>query len=138
MLAWSLLSPRFLTNEIMLNIMQNFKFDYSKTNFRPTGVYISSSISRTLHKFSMGFFSMYRGVLGLKSYTSILRKNGSFTYKTCCSLTALFVKTKINFLRCNFGNNQIKIPSIIFSYSQMGVKNNQKLQTLLLHLSHST
>ena len=72
--------PWVLANNIMLNIMQNFKF-FSKTNFRPTGV--------------------------LKNDTSILRKNDWFSNKTCCCLTALFLKTKIYFCHCNFVNKQI-------------------------------
>ena len=36
------------------------------------GVYVWSSIFRTLHNFSKGFFSMYRGTLEVKNYTSIL------------------------------------------------------------------
>ena len=44
-----------LTNEIMLNIMQNFK-----------STYVLSSISETLYNFSTGFFPMYRGILKLK------------------------------------------------------------------------
>ena len=76
-------------------------------NFGPTGVYVLSSIYRILHNFSTGFFSMYRGVLELKNDTGISRKNGSFTNKMCCSLSALFVETKIYFFRCNFGNKQI-------------------------------
>ena len=75
-----------LTNKIMLNIMQNFKFDSSKTNFRLTGVYVLSSISKILHNFSTGFFPMYRGILELKNDTSILHKNGLFSDKTCCGL----------------------------------------------------
>ena len=59
---------------------------------------------------------MYRGILELKNDTSILYKNGSFIYKTCCTLTGLFVKTKIYFCYYNSGNKQIKIPSIFFSY----------------------
>ena len=46
--------PWALTKEIMLNITQNLIF--SKTNFRPTGVYDLSSITRTSHNFSTGFF----------------------------------------------------------------------------------
>ena len=92
--------PWALTNEIMLNIMQNLKFGFLKTNFRPTGVYVLSSISKTLHNFSTGFFPMYRGILELKHDTRILRKNGSFSNKTCCGLTAFFLKTKIYFCRC--------------------------------------
>ena len=89
---------------------------FSKTNFGPTGVYILSSISRTLHNFSKGFFSLYSGILELKNDTSILRKNGSFANKRCCGLAALFVKAKIYFCHCNFTNKQTKIPSIVFSY----------------------
>ena len=59
---------------------------------------------------------MYRGILELKNDASTLRKNGSFANEMCCALTALFVKTKICFYRCNFGNKQIKIPSIVLSY----------------------
>ena len=73
----------------------------------PTALYVLSSISRTLHNFSTGFCSIYRGILELKSNDSSLLKNGSFPNKTCCFLTALFVKTKIYFCRCNFGNKQI-------------------------------
>ena len=50
---------------------------------------------------------MYRGILKLKN-ASILLKNASFANKTCCGLTALFVKTKIYFCRCYFANKQIK------------------------------
>ena len=39
---------------------------------------------------------------------SILPKNGSFSNKTCCGLTALFLKTKIYFCHCNFVNKQKK------------------------------
>ena len=50
-----------------------------------------------------------------KKGSSFLRKNGSFANKTCCGLTALFIKTKIYFYRCNLANKQInKIPSIAF------------------------
>ena len=76
-------------------------------NFRPTGVYVLSSISETLYKFSTGFFPMYKGILELKNDTRILCKNGSFVNKTSCGLTALFLKTKIYFSRCNFVNKQI-------------------------------
>ena len=79
---------------------------FSKTNFSPTGVYVLSSISKTLHNFSTGFFPMYRGILQLKYDTSILCKNGSFSNKTCCGLIALFLKTKIYFCCCNFVNKQ--------------------------------
>ena len=60
---------------------------------------------------------MYRGTLEPKKYTNILRKNGSFSNKTSCGLTALFLKTKIYFCCCNVGNKQIKkIPTIFCSY----------------------
>ena len=76
-------------------------------NFKLTGVYVLSSISVTLHNFSTGFFPMCRRVLELKNDTSILCKNGSFSNKTCCSLTALFLKMKNHFCCCNFVNKQI-------------------------------
>ena len=78
--------------------MQNFKFDFLKNKFRPNAVYVSSSISKTLHNFSMGILPMYRGILELKNDTSILRKNGWFSNKTYCSLTALFLKKKFTFV----------------------------------------
>ena len=49
---------------------------------------------------------MYKGILELKSNTSILRKNGSFANKMCCGLNALFLRMEIYFCRCNFGNKQ--------------------------------
>ena len=100
--------------------MQNFKFYFLENEFQVDRVYLLSSISRTLHNFSTGLFSMYRGRLKLKNVTSILHKNGSFANHTCCGLTSLFVKTKIYFCRhCNFVDKQIKkIPSIVFSFSQ--------------------
>ena len=76
-------------------------------NFQPTGLHVLSSVPRTLHNWSTVFFPMYRGTLELKNHASILRKNGSFSYKPCGSLTALFVKTKIYFCRCKCGNKQI-------------------------------
>ena len=80
---------------------------FSKTNFELTGMYVLSSVSRTLQNFSTGYFSMYRGILELQNDTSILRENGSFANKTCFGLTALFVKTKIYLYRFNFANKQI-------------------------------
>ena len=88
-----------LANQIMLNISIS-----SKTNFGLTGVYILSSISRTLHNLCMGFISLYRGVSELKNDTSILRKNGLYANKRCCDLTALFLKTKIYFCHYSFAN----------------------------------
>ena len=58
--------PWALTNEIMFNIMQKFNFDFPKTYFRLTGVYVLGSISKTFQNFSTGYFPMYRGILGLK------------------------------------------------------------------------
>ena len=79
---------------------------FSKPKFSPTGVYVSSSISKTLLNFPTGFFPMYREILELKNDTSILHKNGSFSNKTCCGFTALFLKTKIYFCCCNFASKQ--------------------------------
>ena len=104
---WALTSPgrwRMKSCWIWFKILNLI---FSKTNFRSTEVYVLSSISKTLHNFSTRFFPMYRGILELKNDTSILRKNGSFSNKTCCGLTALFLKTKIYFCRCNFVNKQI-------------------------------
>ena len=52
--------PWALTNEIMLNIMQNLNLIFSKMNFRLTGVYILSSISKTLNNFSAGLLPLSR------------------------------------------------------------------------------
>ena len=69
MLIWSLLSPgRCWISCKTLNLI------FSKTNFWPTGLYVLSSISKILHNFSTGFFSMYRGILELKNDNRILRK----------------------------------------------------------------
>ena len=38
--------------------MQNIKSDFLETNLGPTGMYILSSISRTLNNFSTRFFPM--------------------------------------------------------------------------------
>ena len=70
--------PWVLANEIMLNKMQNFKFDFLENEFWLTGVYVSSSISRTLHKFFMGFFSMY---------TVSFYKQRFFSAQSQCCLT---------------------------------------------------
>ena len=48
--------PWPLANEIMLNIIQNFKFDFLKNEFWADWVYVLSFISGTLHNFSTGFF----------------------------------------------------------------------------------
>ena len=87
--------------------MQNFKVDFLENEFwAEWGVCFKFHFQNLFH-FSTGFFSMYIGILELKNGTSILRKNGSFANKTCCALTALFVKTKSYFCRCNFGIKQI-------------------------------
>ena len=105
-------NPWALTNEIMLNIMQTLNLIFSKVNFRLTGVYVLSSISKALHNFYTAFFPMYRGILELKNNTRIFVQNGLFSYKTCCGLTALFLKMKISFCCCNFVNKQIIAPKI--------------------------
>ena len=108
---------------------------FSKTNFRPTGVNVLSSISKTLHNFSTGFSPMHRGILELKNDTSILHKNGSFSNKTCCGLTALFLKRKIYFCRCSFVNKQIKkflIPFFLSDCSQYGEPKKFKKMFLVL------
>ena len=58
----------------MLNIMQNFKVDFLENEFWADGVYVLSSISRTLHNFCTGFFSMYRRILELKNDTTFYAK----------------------------------------------------------------
>ena len=50
---------------------------------------------------------MFRGILQLKKNASTLRKNGWFSNKMCCGLTALFLKAKIYFCCCNFINKKI-------------------------------
>ena len=105
---------RVLTNKIMLNIMESLKFDFLNKFWASWGVRFNS-ISRTLAKNSGVYFTKYKGILELKSDTRISRKNGWFVSKTCCGLTALFVKTKIYFCCWNFVNKKInKIPSIVF------------------------
>ena len=99
--------PWALANEIILNICKTLNLVFSKMNLRSTGVYVLSSISKTLHTFSTGSFPMYRGILELKNDTKVLRKNNSFSNKTCCNLTALFLKLKVYFCHCNFVNKQI-------------------------------
>ena len=86
------------------HVESNANLIFLKTDFRPTGVFVLSSISKTLHNFLTGFFPTYRGILELKRDTSILRKYDSFSNKVCCGLTALFLETKIYFCRCNFVN----------------------------------
>ena len=50
---------------------------------------------------------MVRGILELKNDNNISPKNDSFANETCFGLTAMFVKTKFCFYRCNFANKQI-------------------------------
>ena len=89
--------------------MQNIKFDFLENKISATGVYVLSSILRTSHNFIKGFFSKYRGILKLKNNAIILRKNGSFTNKTCCqkqAFTFVFGTSQIN--------KQTQISSIFF------------------------
>ena len=44
----------------MLNIMENFKFYFVKSDFGTIGMYVLSVISRTLHNFSDGSFQCIR------------------------------------------------------------------------------
>ena len=104
-------TPQALTRKSMLKVMQNFKLDFLGMNFRSTRVYVLSSISRTLHYFSTGFFSVYRGMLGLQNDTRILHKNVSFKSKMLQGSAALFIKMKIYFFCCNLVNNQINSTS---------------------------
>ena len=48
-----------MTNEIMLYIMQNFKFHFLENELRPIGVHVLSSISKALLNFSTGFFFFF-------------------------------------------------------------------------------
>ena len=114
MLVWSLLSPSSWnhvewnqSNEIMLNTMQNYKFDFHRNEFWTDWGVRFNFHSKTLHNFTTGLFSLYRGIFQLKKDTSILSRNGSCANSTCCSLTTLFVKTKIDFCCCNLANKQI-------------------------------
>ena len=85
---------------------------------RPTRAYVLSSITRSIRSFFKRLFSMYRGIFELKNDISIFCKNGSFANKTCCGLTVLFIKTKINFFRYNFTNKQINKNSQHHSFVQ--------------------
>ena len=90
--------------------MQNFKFNFLKNEFQADWD-VRFKFHFKFHLpyiiFLRVFFPMYRGILEPQNYTSILHKNGSFSNKTCCGLTALLLKTKIYFCRCNFVNKQI-------------------------------
>ena len=99
--------PWALANKIMLNIMQNFKSDFLENEFWLTGMYVSSSISRTLHNFSTGFFSMYREILELKHDMLAFCRKMVHSHTMYFGLAALFVKTKIYFYHCNFVSKQI-------------------------------
>ena len=72
----------------MLKIMQNFKFDFLENEF-----WADWGVCFKFH---------YREILELKMILAFCAKNGSSANKTCCALTALFVKRKIYFSRCNF------------------------------------
>ena len=99
--------PWALANQIMLNITQNFKFDFLENEFWADWCVHFKFHFPNLASFFHGIFSLYNGILELKNDTSILSKNGSFANKRCCGLTALFIKTKIYFYHCNFANKQI-------------------------------
>ena len=123
--------------------MQSFKFEFLEnqnwTDWGVSFIYVYVSISRTLHNFSKGFFSMYRGILELKNDASNLRKNGLFANKTRCVLTALFVKAKFYFFRCNFGNKQInKIPGILFSYRLYSICRTQNIPENVCNFGNGT
>ena len=77
----------------LANVMKNFKTDFLENEF-----WVNWCVRFKLYFHSMGYFSLYRGILEPKNNTSILHKNGSFANtNTCCCLTALFRKTKIYF-----------------------------------------
>ena len=62
----------------MLNMMQNFQFDFLEDEFWADWCLSFQIHFQTLHNILAGFCSMYRGILELKNDTSILQKNGSF------------------------------------------------------------
>ena len=77
MLIWSLLNPGrwwMKSKTFKCDFLKNEFYDFLK-NTPPTGVYVLSSISKTWHNFSTGFFPMYRGILELKNNISFLCKN---------------------------------------------------------------
>ena len=89
-------------------MLQNFKYDFFENGFLVDWCVRFKFHFQNLKNFSTRFFTMYRGILELKNNTRILRKkNDSFANRTICGLTALFVKIKIYFCRCNFVNKQI-------------------------------
>ena len=96
--------PWTLTNEIMLNIIQSFKFDFSRKRILGRLGWTFYVPFQEPYLIFPRFFLIYRGILELKNNTSIWRKNSSFAHKTCCDLTTLFVKQKFSFCRCNFAN----------------------------------
>ena len=100
--------------------MDNFKFDFFKNEFQAFwSVRFKFHFQNLTKKFSTRFFSLYRGILELKNDTGILRKNGSFSNKTCCGLTALILKTKIYFCHYNFVNKQIN-QKFLVSFFRVG------------------
>ena len=76
----------------------NFKLDFLKKEFWANFGVPFKFYFRNFHNFSKEFFSLYRAILEFKNNAGILRKNGLFENKTCCGLTALFLKTKIYFV----------------------------------------
>ena len=96
--------PWALTNKIKLNIIQNFKSDFLENKFwAEWGVCFKFLIQNLTYFFHRIFFNV-RGILELKNDTTILRKNGSFANKTCCTLTALFVKMQIVLRESPYGS----------------------------------
>ena len=77
-------------------------------NFRLTGMYVLSFISKTLHSFSNGFFPMYRGILELKNDTIILRKKWLILKQDVMRFGGTVSKNGNLLLLCNFVNKQIK------------------------------
>ena len=72
-----------LANEIMLIIMQNFKY-FSIANFGSTGVYVLSSVSRTLHNFCKGKISAWEYLFQLGTTVSGATLTRGTVSKICC------------------------------------------------------
>ena len=65
------------------------------------------SISGTFRNFSTEFFSMYRGILELKTILAFYAKI-ALSQKNVWRLDCTIFKTKNYFCRSSFGNKQIK------------------------------
>ena len=94
--------PWTLKNEIMLKIMQNFKFDFLKNKFQADWGVRCKFHFRKLYIIFPRYFFRFIEEYQLEKDTSIFCKNGSLLNKTCCELIALVLKTKIYFCHCNF------------------------------------